>query len=145
MICMTHLVRKTLKLLNLTEHQMFLKIRKIAFSVKLHNGLEMFWKLTHDKKMGLFLPVLPSLFLWNKLRSFCDPNIPSTQHKFLQRIFNCRNRRIVKFSENGKLCLALIVKKMALIWLQTDQSLWISGSSKFWLKFRVTPLCHLMH
>ena len=37
---MTHLIRKTLKLLNLIENEMFMNIREIAISVKLPRGLE---------------------------------------------------------------------------------------------------------
>ena len=37
---MAHLIRKPLKVLNLTENEIFMNIRKIAFPVILRRGLE---------------------------------------------------------------------------------------------------------
>ena len=51
---MMHVIRKTLKRLNLTGNEIFMKIRKIAFSIKLPRVC----KLTQGKKMSLLLPLL---------------------------------------------------------------------------------------
>ena len=42
---MTHLIRKTLQLLNLTGNEIFMKIRKMAFSVNLPRGFEIVLKI----------------------------------------------------------------------------------------------------
>ena len=51
--CMTHLIRKTLKLLKLPKNQNYKKIRKIAFSVKLSTGLEIVLNVNSGQKKNV--------------------------------------------------------------------------------------------
>ena len=53
-----HLIRKTLKLLNLTGNEIFMKIWKIAFSVKLPMGLEIVLNINSGQKDVPFITVI---------------------------------------------------------------------------------------
>ena len=56
---MTHLIRTTLKVnLNLTGNEIFMTIRKIAFSAKLARGLEIVLKLNSGQKDVPFITII---------------------------------------------------------------------------------------
>ena len=56
--CITHIIRKTLTLLNLTGNEIFMKIRKIAFSVKLPRGLEIALEINSGQKDVPFITII---------------------------------------------------------------------------------------
>ena len=55
---MTNSIRKTLKLLNLTRNEIFMKIRKTAFSVKLPRGLKIVLKINSEQKDVPFITII---------------------------------------------------------------------------------------
>ena len=55
---MTHLIRKTLKLLNSTGNETFMKTRKIAFSVKLARSLEIVLKINSGQKDVPYITII---------------------------------------------------------------------------------------
>ena len=137
--CMTNLIRKTLKLLNLTWNYFFMKIRQTTFCVKLLRGLVFVWKLTQDKQMWNLKPL-------SGKSVFCGVKAHSTLH--ISGV--CSDIWIADETKSTHTinCALIQNKQLAWIWPQTDRSFWTSGSLKyswFWLKFRITLLNHLMH
>ena len=55
---MTHLIRNILKLWNLTRNEIFMNIRKTAFSVKLPKGLEIVLKINSEQKDVHFITII---------------------------------------------------------------------------------------
>ena len=59
-----HLIRKTLKGLNSTGNEIFMKIWKIAFSVKLARGLEIVLKINSGQKDVPFITIIGKSVSW---------------------------------------------------------------------------------
>ena len=105
---MTQLTRKTLKLLNMTKNEIFMTVRKIAFSVKLLGGLEIVLKDNSRKKNVPFSTIIRRSvsrrtrpFATKLSRPRCTFLVSAATFELAIK----QNRHKIEFSENGKLRL----------------------------------------
>ena len=108
--CMTHLIRKTLKLLNFPKNQNFMKIRKNAFSVKLPTGYEIVLNVNSGQKDVSFITIIGKAVSCETSKGhsaskifhlFCTFPVSAVTFELPIK----QNRCMIEFFANSKLCL----------------------------------------